>query len=341
MKSLKEISWEVTEEAYRADSAFSYSTLSEYYRSGAKSLLSKEKKDTDALRFGSLVDCLITEPETLIDRFYVADNAIPSDGVKAVVDSVFFSDGEVIDKIDEISDSDLLLHLDSNSYQSNWKFETRKSKIIKEGSKYFELLKNSKDKTLISVNDYTNALECVDTLKNHRFTKKWFDEDPFDNNVEHLYQLKFKTEYNGIPIRGMMDKTIVNHSEKWIQPIDLKTTGKDEVDFEKSFVQWNYWLQSCMYSEILRKIIYEDEYFKDFEILPFKFIVINRRNLSPCCWTIPSVAETNVWALDNMGESWSTFLHKANYHRIADDYKYNSRVVSNDGDCVINLDKLK
>ena len=34
MKSLKDISWQVTEEEYRADSAYSYSTLAKFEREG-------------------------------------------------------------------------------------------------------------------------------------------------------------------------------------------------------------------------------------------------------------------------------------------------------------------
>lgn len=33
---------------------------------------------------------------------------------------------------------------------------------------------------------------------------------------------------------------IVNHSEKWVLPIDLKTSGKPEWDFHKSFNDWRY-----------------------------------------------------------------------------------------------------
>ena len=40
MKSLKDISWQVTEEEYRQDKALSYSTLAKYERGGFKSLKS-------------------------------------------------------------------------------------------------------------------------------------------------------------------------------------------------------------------------------------------------------------------------------------------------------------
>ena len=68
-KSLKELSWNVSEEEYRADSALSYSKLSQFFKNGPKALISNEKIDTPALRAGSLVDCLLTCPEEFDDRF--------------------------------------------------------------------------------------------------------------------------------------------------------------------------------------------------------------------------------------------------------------------------------
>jgi hypothetical protein len=38
----------------------------------------------------------------------------------------------------------------------------------------------------------------------------------------------------------MADLIVVNHSEKWVLPIDLKTSGKPEWDFHKSFNEWRY-----------------------------------------------------------------------------------------------------
>ena len=63
-KSLKDISWLVSEETYREDSALSYSTLATYERGGFNCILSlSEKKESPALTFGSAVDAIITGRE--------------------------------------------------------------------------------------------------------------------------------------------------------------------------------------------------------------------------------------------------------------------------------------
>ena len=38
----------------------------------------------------------------------------------------------------------------------------------------------------------------------------------------------------------MADLIIVNHKEKWVKPVDLKTSSHYEWDFYKSFNEWRY-----------------------------------------------------------------------------------------------------
>ena len=82
----------------------------------------------------------------------------------------------------------------------------------------------------------------------------------------------------------MMDECYVNHKEKYIIPIDLKTSSKYEWDFYKSFIEWSYPIQGILYTKVLEENLKKDEYFKDFKILPYYFIVINRYSLCPLVW---------------------------------------------------------
>ncbi len=108
-----------------------------------------------------------------------------------------------------------------------------------------------------------------------------------DDDSEGLNQLKFSLDYNGTLIRCMFDRIIVDHYNKTVQPIDLKTTGKAEEKFEDSVLHWNYYIQANMYTYILAHILSSDEYYKDFTILPFKFIVINKFTRTPIIWKYP------------------------------------------------------
>ena len=68
----------------------------------------------------------------------------------------------------------------------------------------------------------------------------------------------------------------VNYEHKTIIPIDLKTSSKKEWDFPKSFIEWRYMIQACMYWFIIRQNLDNDEYFKDFKLENYRFIVINK-----------------------------------------------------------------
>ena len=99
--------------------------------------------------------------------------------------------------------------------------------------------------------------------------------------------MKFKGEFNGVKYRNMADLCIVCHKEKWVKPVDLKTSSHTEWDFYKSFVDWRYDIQARLYWAIIRQNMDKDEYFKDFELLDYDFIVVNRKTLVPLVWTCP------------------------------------------------------
>jgi hypothetical protein len=108
-------------------------------------------------------------------------------------------------------------------------------------------------------------------------------DNPFDG-IERSYQLKFKATLNNVDYRCMFDEIIIDHNNKTIQPVDLKTSFKKEYDFYKSFIEWSYNIQCRLYVRILKEVIKNDEYFKDFVVFPYKDIVVCRTSLTPSVW---------------------------------------------------------
>jgi len=330
-KSLKELSWDVSEEVYRADSALSYSKLSQFHKNGPKALISNEKIDTPALRFGSLVDCILTAPEEFDDRFYVADIDRFSDTIRKIVEDLFNPEIESIGLID---DDTILMILDDYQYQTNWKSQTRIDKVISLGEDYYTVLKYSTRKIVITQQELEEAQQCVQTLRTHPFTYKIFE---CNEHQEILYQLKFKTEIDNIPFRFMMDICKVDYERKTILPIDLKTTGKSEEDFEKSFLDWCYWIQGGAYRTGLYKITIEDDFFSDFMILPFQFCVINRNSLNPLIWEMDD-KKTLEFTKEKYGTTWGQILEDANWHLQNGKFDYSRKSYENKG---INPIQLK
>ena len=82
-KSLYDLSWQVSEEEYRADPAYSYSTIARFNREGFDNLDKLyDKLETPSLLFGSMVDTLLTDGQEEFDkRFEVAQFPAISDNL--------------------------------------------------------------------------------------------------------------------------------------------------------------------------------------------------------------------------------------------------------------------
>ena len=324
-KSILELAWDVLEDVYRADPAASYSILAAFFREGPSIIPHlNDKKNTAALKRGSLVDTLLTDYKEFDNKFIISDITKPPETISQIVETLWNASDKVSNNLDKISDDTILTCANNYNLYPGYKETTRVTKVRDLGSEYFSLLALAEDKTIMSQFEYSQAIACVDTLKTHAYTREYFFDDPFNEEVESYYQLKFKINNNDIAFRIMLDRLIVDHKNKTIQPIDLKTTGKEEEKFDKSYIDWSYWIQSNAYSQVLQEIILQDEYFKDFTILPFKFIVINKDSLSPIVWT----DYTNLLSADridqygNVYPYWKTLYHKFIWHVEHQEYHY-------------------
>lgn len=286
-KSLKDISWNVPEEVYRADSALSYSTLAKYEREGFNNLDKLfDRLETPSLTFGSAVDSLITGGQEEFDeRFIVAEFPSTPDSIIKIVKSLFSQYKNSYRSLTIIPDIAIIKETEYQSYQMNWKPETR-AKVIKEkGADYYNLLFIAGSKTILDTQTYQDVCNAVRALKESKSTQFYFAEDnPFEPNIERFYQLKFKACLEGINYRCMSDLLVCDSKNKIIYPIDLKTSSHTEWDFYKSFIDWLYAIQARLYWRIIRNNLDRDEYFKDFKLADYKFIVVNRKTLTPLVW---------------------------------------------------------
>lgn len=343
-KSLYDTSWQVDEPTYRANDAISYSTLSKFAREGYRCIPNlKDNITTEPLRFGSLVDCLMTEPETLEKRFLFGDLPSLSDVMIKIVTALFERYGADYRNINTIPEHYMLGVIDMCDYGGSWKNETRINKVIEACSEYYNLLALLNGRILMPTLEYQRAVNCVTILKTHSYTKDYFEEEMFNENIEKLYQLKFLLDDDSVihPVRCMFDLIIVDHKNKTIKPCDLKTTSKNEDSFQDSFIKWRYDLQATLYSFILQRIIEKDEYFKDFILLSFDFIVINKYNLTPLVWEYKDnlIQGDRIDNFGNIYKSWQNLLSELTWHLNHQNFIYPKKAVENNG--LMTLDNLK
>ena len=287
-KELKDIALPWTEEEYRADSALSYSTLATFERGGFYALSTLfEKKESPSLVFGSCVDTLLTDGEAAFnERFAVMDYNITDGGINVckALASLYSEQYKEFKDIPEVLVSQTAQEA---GFWKDPKWNNRRYKeVLNTGDVdiYYKVLTSS-DKTVISSQTYTEVLAAVEALRTSEATKFYFAEDnPFDDSIKRYYQLKFKATLDGIPYRIMADLIWVDYKNKKIHLCDLKTSSKPEYKFPLSFLDWNYLIQSKLYTRVVQAVIEKDDYFKDFTIEDFTFIVVNKDTLTPLTW---------------------------------------------------------
>lgn len=287
-RSLQDISWKVPEETYRNDSALSYSTLARFEREGFSHLDTLfDRVESPSLLFGSCVDTLLTDGEKAFnDNFLVSDITSMDPGVEPIVKEIFNQFKDSYTNINDIPESQIAPIISQIGYQPRWKPETRCKVVREKGQQYYQTMFMAGNRTIVPQNVYNKVFACIRALKDSPQTHFYFkDDDPFED-VERFYQLKFKGELNGIGYRCMADLILVNHKTKEVIPCDLKTSSHREWDFPESFLQWQYQIQARLYWLLIRQTMDKDDYFKDFTLGNYRFIVVNNiDNPIPLVWT--------------------------------------------------------
>lgn len=337
-KSIRDISWLVSEETYRASSALSYSILSRFDREGFRKIGSLfDRIESPALRFGSAVDTRLTDTiEAFNNRFIVCEYPSISEAQIVIAKGLFNSFGEQYRNIELIPDEDILSF--TATYQPAWGNEAKLKHIRTKCGDYYNLLALSAEKEILSQRDFEDTIACVDELKTNPYTKGFFKINPFDTRFEKVFQLKFKSKYQDIDVKCMFDEIVADHQEKIIYPIDLKTTGHPEEEFQQSFITWRYYIQAQLYTYILSQVIKNDWYFKDFKIAHYSFIVINRFTLAPLVWRYrKNFSEISFIHEGKEYRNWRSLAVELNYYLTNPTNKYTKDAIRSNGIIEINI----
>lgn len=218
---------------------------------------------------GDGVDMQLTRPiEEFNQKFHISNlQNKPSDTIKSIVNQVYDHVKEIYPNIETIQNYNnaILDSCNDHNYQPNWKDSTRVAKVV-EAWEYWEDLKQAEGKVVLSQEENDLISQIVMSIRTNPTTSKYFETS---KDVEILDQLAIYFSYCDIDCKALLDRVIVDHKNKTIQPIDFKTMGDQTIYFPKSLRQRRYDIQAAFYTEALKS---KKEY-ETYEILPFKFIV--------------------------------------------------------------------
>ncbi len=281
MKSLKDYSLNLPEQEYHDLPYWSYSTIAKYARNGFSAIatLHDKMKPTPEMEFGSLFDSFITKGKQTLNDYAVADFSVPP-AEKGVLD--YLATTSTISHFDEIEIQDVLNAAETVGYQSKWKPQTRYEKISNY-SEYYDTLKSGKK--LVSKADWDDAMEMYKVFREDPYLKTIFCTKS-TKDIEYIYQAQFVVDYDtqfhgAVKVKCMFDLLIVDHKNKTIQPVDLKTSSMPAYDFAEHFVKMRYDIQADEYVDVLRLVIDKIPEYQDYTILPYLYTDISRTDMVP------------------------------------------------------------
>lgn len=282
MNSLKKYTIDITDEEYHDNPAWCYSTISRYAKEGFQAIatLHDSKPTTPSMEFGSLFDSIITKGINETKKEYVIDDTSVPPAEKTVFDTLL-SKGYKVD-FQEIPTSDLINVMEECSFYPKYKTDTRLKKLY-DASAYYD--KRRTGKKIVSRNDLEDAFEMAKALYDNEYCKSLFGHKNTES-IEYLYQLKFITDYTlpsgrTVTMKIMPDLIILNHEDKTIQLVDLKTSSVPAHMFKDNFIKFRYDLQASIYSDVISHIISNDKVLKNYTILPYLFTDISRTDKVP------------------------------------------------------------
>lgn len=255
----------------------SYSLLKSFDEHGPKALIQRMNPSSKGIDFGSKLDDFISLSKEQFNEKYIIS--------QLKLDNAYTEFAEIIveHKIDvSVIDDNVLkklynLSIENDLFKRITKEESRLQKINnKELFEYVNFLYSNEGKELITPSEYTTLLQCQMSLFTHKSTKKYFNFNK--EGQEEIYQLKMIYPFSNSKLKLYLDKVNIDHNNKTIQGIDLKSGSVNTDNFMTNFFKFKYYFQGGIYQKGLE--IYRDEKYPDYTLLPFKFIFLPTFNIN-------------------------------------------------------------
>ena len=276
---------------YKNKFYFSYSSLNKLLFSPSMFyshyVLKKREDSKDAhLVTGSVLHCLLFEPETFDDKFLLLPGKLPSGNNRQVIDNIFkyhLSLGNNTLTLEDYSQEIISELLTINLHQSLKTDQQRLDKIITADHKeYFEFLKASLAKSIVDQDTLNGCKVSIEILKLNSSVRALLQLDRTEEDthitVHNELPLAIDVDYQPFGFKGILDNIVIDTESKTVFINDLKTTGKNLTDFPESVQYYKYWMQAVIYSKMA--------YYKFVKGLPdeaewdiiITFIVIDKYN---------------------------------------------------------------
>ena len=303
-----------TEAEYRAVTMDSSSSLKEfsqdrrkYYK---KYVLGEkvEEKENAAANMGRIVETLLMEPETFDDKFFLSTcMSAPTSLMLDFVEALYRVTKDATDENGIVTRQFMDLAEEAHKLSGfKIKLEAVLNKFIgSDAEVYYNEIRTVRTKglSIVTTTEISIAEKIVEQLKSNSTTA------PIVNLVNSsrysvMDQLQVEGyEIDGLPLKSMLDKVIVDHDERVIKPYDLKCTWSVENFYEEYYLYRRAYIQAYLYYNAMLKLADdpESEYY-GYRVDYLQFIVCDSSNYyAPLVYTLD---------IDDMQDAYHGFVHK-------------------------------
>jgi hypothetical protein len=288
-----------TEAQYRAvtmDSSSSLKDFSQDRKKYYKKYMLGEKvedKDSSAANMGRIVETLLMEPHLFDEKFYMSSCASTPTGLMLdfvealyrVTRDATDENGVVTKDFTDISQEAYVISGFKIKYEAViGKFFGSDAEIY-----YNEIrMVRTKNLTVINTMEVSIAEKIVEQLKTNSTTA------PIVNLVNSsrytvIDQMQVEGyDIDGLPLKSMLDKVIIDHDKRVIQPYDLKCTWSVENFYEEYYLYRRAYIQAYLYYNAMLKLANdpESEYY-GYDVDYLQFIVCDSTNYyQPLIYTL-------------------------------------------------------
>ena len=303
-----------TEAQYRAvvmDSSSSLKDFSQDRKKYYKKYFLGEKvedKDSSAANMGRIVETLLMEPHLFDDKFFMSSCVSTPTGLMLdFVEALYKVTKEATDEFGVVKGQ--FIDLAHEAYRISGfkiKFEAVLTKFQgSDAEVYYNEIRTVRTKGLTVVNtmEISVAEKIVERLKTNSTT------GPIVNMVNSSrYEIIDQMQVEGYTIDGhkfksMLDKVIIDHNERTIQPYDLKCTWSVENFYEEYYLYRRAYIQAYLYYKAMMHLASDPESpYYGYGVEFLKFIVCDSTNYyQPLIYTLD---------LEDMEDAYKGFVHK-------------------------------
>jgi len=303
-----------TEAQYRAvemDSSSSLKDFSQDRKKYYKKYILGEKvedKDSSAANMGRIVETLLMEPHLFDDKFYMSScTSTPTGLMLDFVEALYKHTRDATDENGIVTTPmNELLEAAYKDSGFKIKYEAVITKFVGSDAEiYYNEIRTvrSKNLTVINTTEVSIAEKIVEQLRINTTTAPIVNLTS-SSRYEVIDQMQVEGyTVDGHKFKSMIDKVVIDHKEKTIQPYDLKCTWSVENFYEEYYLYRRAYIQAYLYYHAMLHLVRNEESpYYDYHVEYLKFIVCDSTNYyQPLIYTLD---------INDMNDAYEGFVHK-------------------------------